>query len=160
DIWLLGTERDPFMTLIPGIRLPPNQYWPLHWHDCWIAGVIVDVMCLIRDWWVAPGHVLDSAAELDHGPVVAAPHGCLLCEVRAPAHLFAWRSAPEHSDHVSVHGSAPFAFAPRSDRNARNRGRQVLPVDGVGGLVKGHLAPGNRWDLGEPDDPDRATMSC
>ena len=160
DIWLLGTERDPFMTLIPDIRLPPNQYWPLHWHDCWIAVVIVDGMCLIGDWWMAPGDVLVSAAELEYGPVVAGPDGCQLFEVGAQAHLFAGGYAPEYADHVTLQGSGPFAFAPRSDRNARNRGRQVLPVDGVDGLLKGHLAPGNRWDLGEPDDPDRATMSC
>jgi hypothetical protein len=36
----------------------------------------------------------------------------------------------------------------------------MLPVDGVDGLTKGHFAPGARWDLGEPDDPERGTISC
>jgi hypothetical protein len=160
DIWLLGRERDAFLTIIPDIRLPPNQYWPLHWHDCWIAVVIVDGMCLIGDWWMEPGDVLVSAAELEYGPVVAGPDGCQLFEVGARAHLFAGGYAPEYADHLTLQGSGPFAFAPRSPSNERNDGKQTLPVDGVEGLTKGHLAPGNRWDLGVPTDPDRATMSC
>jgi hypothetical protein len=160
DIWLLGTEHDPFLTIIPDIRLPANQLWPLHWHDCWIAVVIVDGVCLIGDWWMEPGDVLVSAAELEYGPVVAGPDGCQLFEVGAQAHLFAGGYAPEYADHVTLQGSGPFSFQPRSARNQRNDGKQVLPVEGVDGLTKGHLAPGNRWDLGDPSDPDRATMGC
>jgi hypothetical protein len=160
DIWLLGTEHDAFMTIIPDIRLPPNQLWPLHWHDCWIAVVIVDGMCLIGDWWMQPGDVLVSAAELEYGPVVAGPDGCQLFEVGAQAHLFAGGYATEYADHVTLQGSGPFSFKPRSAQNQRNEGKQVLPVDGVDGLTKGRLAPGNRWDLGDASDPERATMGC
>ena len=133
DIWLLGTERDPFLTIIPDIRLPPNQFWPLHWHDCWIAVVILDGLCLIGDWWMEPGDVLISAAELEYGPVVAGPDGCQLFEVGAQAHLFAGGYAPEYADHVTLQGSGPFTFVPRSERNRRNEGKQALPVDGVDG---------------------------
>jgi hypothetical protein len=160
DIWLLGTEHDPFMTIIPDIRLPPNQLWPLHWHDCWIAVVIIEGLCLIGDWWMEPGDVLVSAAGLEYGPVVAGPDGCQLFEVGAQAHRFAGGYAPEYADHVTLQGSGPFNFEPRAARNERNETKQVLPVDGVDGLTKGHLAPGHRWDLGDPADPDRATMSC
>jgi quercetin dioxygenase-like cupin family protein len=160
DIWLLGTEHDPFMTIIPDIRLPPNQLWPLHWHDCWIAVVIVEGLCLIGDWWMEPGDLLISAAQLEYGPVVAGPEGCQLFEVGAQAHLFAGGYAPEYADHVTLQGSGPFTFEPRSALNQRNEGRQVLPVDGVDGLAKGHLAQGHRWDLGDPTDPNRATMRC
>jgi len=158
DIWLLGDPCDAFQTIIPDIRLPPNQYWPLHWHDCWIAVVIVDGECLIGDWWMQSGDVLVSAAELEYGPVVAGPDGCQLFEIGAQAHLFAGGYAPEYADHVTLQGGGPFTFLPRSERNRRNEGRQVLPVDGVEGLLKGHLVPGAHWDLGESDNPDRATM--
>jgi hypothetical protein len=160
DIWLLGSEQDPFQMIIPDIRLPPNQLWPLHWHDCWIAVVIVEGLCLIGDWWMEPGDVLISAAELEYGPVVAGPSGCQLFEVGAQAHLFAGGYAPEYADHLTLQGSGPFAFKPRSERNQRNEGHQVLPVDGVDGLTKGHFAPGARWDLGEPDDAERGSICC
>jgi hypothetical protein len=158
DIWFLGAPGDAFQTIIPDIRLPPNQYWPLHWHDCWIAVVIVDGVCLIGDWWMQPGDVLVSAAGLEYGPVVAGPDGCQLFEIGAQAHLFPGGYAPEYADHVTLQGGGPFTFLPRSEQNRRNEGRQVLPVDGVDGLVKGRLAPGARWDLGEADDPDCATV--
>src|SRR5262245_1907649 len=29
DIWFLGSPSDAIQTIIPDIRLPPNQYWPL-----------------------------------------------------------------------------------------------------------------------------------
>jgi hypothetical protein len=160
DIFLLGSEGDPFQTIIPDVRLPPNQIWPLHWHDCWIAVVIVDGICLIGDWWMEPGDVLISAAELEYGPVVAGPSGCQLFEVGAKAHLFAGGYSPEYADHITLQGSGPFAFKPRADRNRRNQGHSVLPVDGANGLTKGHLTPGVRWDLGDLDDPERAAISC
>src|ERR1700712_4153694 len=42
----LGDENDDFTMSIPDIRMPPNQIWPLHWHDCWIAVVVVDGSCI------------------------------------------------------------------------------------------------------------------
>src|SRR5262245_22533934 len=160
DIWLLGSEQDPFQMIIPDIRLPANQYWPLHWHDCWIAVVIVEGECLVGDWWMEPGDVLISAAGLEYGPLVVGPDGCQLFEVGAQAHLFGGGYAPEYADHLTLVGGGPFNFVERSERNRRNEGHQTLPVDGVDGLIKGRLAPGAHFDLGEPDDPDRATMWC
>lgn len=32
---LVGESNDAFQMLVPDIRLPANQYWPLHWHDTW-----------------------------------------------------------------------------------------------------------------------------
>jgi len=46
----LGTNRDAFQMVVPGIRLPANQYWPLHWHGCWIAGFIFDETCRALAW--------------------------------------------------------------------------------------------------------------
>ena len=158
DIWLLGGEADAFQTIIPDIRMPPNQLWPLHWHDCWISVVLVEGICLIGDWWMEPGDVLISAAELEYGPLMAGPQGARVFEVGAKAHLFQGGYSPEYRDHITLQGSGPFAFKPRSERNRRNEGRQTLPVDGVEGLSKGHLDPGQSWDLGEPDDPDRCVM--
>src|SRR5277367_2562602 len=86
DAWVLGTESDDFQLAVPDMRLPPNQYWPLHWHDCWIAVVLLDGMCLIGDWWMEPGDILVSAAELEYGPVVAGPEGCQLFEIFAQQH--------------------------------------------------------------------------
>lgn len=158
DMWLLGSDQDLFQTIIPDIRLPPNQYWPLHWHDCWIAVVVVEGLLLIGDWWMEPGDLLISAAELEYGPVVAGPHGCQLFEIGAKAHLFAGGYAPEYADHLTLQGTGPFAFKARSERNRRNEGHHTLPCDGVEGLIKGRLTPGGRWDLGEPDDPERAVV--
>lgn len=160
DIWMLGKERDSFQTIIPDIRLPPNQYWPLHWHDCWIAVILIEGRCLVGDWWMEPGDVLVSAAELEYGPLVAGPSGCQLFEVGAKAHLFAGGYASEYRDHPTLQGTGPFRFKPRSELNRRNEGRQTLPVGGVEGLIQGHLEPGAHWDLGDPDDSERCVVLC
>src|SRR5437016_1943193 len=73
DYVMLGAASDPFQLLVPDIRMPPNQYWPLHWHDCWIAVVIMDGTCLIGDWWMRPGDVLVSAPGIEYGPLVSGP---------------------------------------------------------------------------------------
>jgi hypothetical protein len=154
---MLGSESDGFQTGIPDIRMPANQYWPLHWHDCWIAVVVLDGRCLIGDWWMGPGDVLISAAELEYGPVVNGPSGCQLFEIFAKQHLSPGGYAPEFHDHPTVQGR-DFAFLPRSSLNQRNAGNQVLPNGGVEGLTQGHLTPGASFNLGPDDDPERTVM--
>jgi hypothetical protein len=46
----------------------------------------------------------------------------------------------------------------RTPENQRNAGNQTLPIDGVKGLTKGHLKGGQRWDLGEPNNPGRGVL--
>ena len=58
EMWFLGTFEDEWRMLIPDIRMAPNQYWPLHWHDCWTAVVILDGSLLMGDWWMERGDVL------------------------------------------------------------------------------------------------------
>jgi hypothetical protein len=157
DMFMVGDEADAFQLSIPDIRLPANQYWPLHWHDCWIAVVILDGACLIGDWYMQPGDVLISEAELEYGPLVIGPDGCQMFEVFAQHHRNAGGYGLEFRDHPTLQGTHS-QFIERSALNKRNEGRQVLPVDGVEGLVKGHLSPGSQWDLGQADDPDRGIM--
>lgn len=157
DMFHLGTQDDPFIMTVPDIRLPANQIWPLHWHDCWIAVVIVEGSCLIGDWYMEEGDVLISAAELEYGPLVIGPDGCQLFEVFAQLHLSPGGYAPEYRDHPTLKWGQ-HVFKERSELNRRNEGRSSLPVDGVEGLIKARLEPGGRWDLGAPDDPDRGVM--
>jgi hypothetical protein len=157
DIILLGDGASSFQTLIPDIRLPPNQYWPLHWHDCWIGIFVLDGSCLIGDWWMEPGDVLVTAASLEYGPLLIGPQGCRMFEIFANQALHHGGYAPEFRDHPTLIGTAS-RFMERSVLNKRNEGRQCLPMDGVEGIVRGRLASGAEWDLGEPGDPDRSIM--
>jgi quercetin dioxygenase-like cupin family protein len=156
--WKLGTPDDAFQLAIPDIRMPPNQIWPLHWHDCWVAVIVVDGCCLIGDWWMQPGDVLIAKAELEYGPVVAGPEGVQLFEIFAQSHLRQGGYAPEYRDHPTVQGMTAFRFKERSPLNKRNEGRSSLPNAGVDGIVMGHLTPGAVFDLGEAGDPDRGLM--
>lgn len=157
DMFHLGTRADPFIMTVPDIRLPANQYWPLHWHDCWIAVVVLEGSCIIGDWEMGKGDLLISAAEIEYGPLVIGPEGCQMFEVFAQLHLSPGGYAPEYRDHPTLQGGQ-HVFRARSALNSRNEGRMSLPVDGVEGLTKGRLRPGERWDLGDPDDPDRGVM--
>lgn len=157
DFFTLGAEQDAFQLLVPDIRLPPNQFWPLHWHDCWVAVIVLDGSCLIGDWWMKPGDVLITAAEVEYGPLVIGPEGCQMFEIFAKLHLHGGGYAPEYRDHPTLQGVRSI-FKERSPLNRRNDGRQVLPLDGVEGLTKGRLEPGARWDLGAPDDPARGAL--
>jgi hypothetical protein len=70
--------------------------------------------------------------------------------------------APEYHDHPTLDKGGPAGdaseFKPRPRGSEHNAGNQTLPVDGVDGLTKGHLEGGQRWDLGEPDDAERAVL--
>ena len=162
ETWALGYPDDEFRLLVPDIRMPPNQYWPLHWHDTWIAIVILDGSCLVGDWWMQPGDVLISAAKLEYGPLVNGPHGCQLFEIFAQDIGLLGGYAPEYHDHPTLTSSGGMvglpAFLPRPSGSERNAGNQTLPIDGVSGLAKGRLSGGSRWDLGEPGDPSRAVL--
>jgi hypothetical protein len=159
DIILLGDQTDSFQLSVPDIRLPANQIWPLHWHDCWVGIVVLEGQCLIGDWWMQPGDVLITEACLEYGPLLIGPKGCRMFEIFAKLHLHAGGYAPEYRDHPTLQGaSVPFNFAERSGVNKRNQGRQTLPIDGVTGFIKGHLSAGAQWDLGDSADPDRGVM--
>jgi hypothetical protein len=159
DFFLLGNERDAFQMMVPDIRLPANQYWPLHWHDCWIAVVILDGNCLIGDWWMETGDVLITASGIEYGPLLIGPDGCQMFEVFAQMHTHMGGYAPEYRDHPTLAGG-DHAFMARKGVNIRNEGRMSLSCDGIDGLIKGHLTDGQRWDLGEADDPERGVIAC
>ncbi len=154
DSWILGSPQDKFQLRIPDIRMPANQYYPLHWHGCWIAVIVLDGTVLIGDWWMKPGDVLVSAADLEYGPVVNGPEGCQLFEIFAQDHIALGGYASEYHDHPTLQGM-PKAFFERTPENKRNIGNQVLPNAGVNGLFTGRFEGENQFDLGEPEDPER-----
>lgn len=157
DVLIMGGADDPFQLMLPDIRMPANQYWPLHWHDCWTVVLVVEGECCIGDWWMKPGDIFITVPSLEYGPLLIGPRGCRLFEIFAQAHLAAGGYAPEYHDHPTLAGSQK-VFLERSALNKRNEGRQVMPCDGVDGIWKSHLAPGALWDLGDPGDPDRGVM--
>jgi hypothetical protein len=157
DIFLLGDPADAFQVTVPDLRMPANQYWPMHWHDCWIAIVVLEGRCLVGDWWMGPGDVLITEAGLEYGPLLVGPQGCRLFEIFAKHHLQAGGYAREYRDHPTLQGTSS-VFAERSGANARNAGRQTLPLQGIEGVGKGRLVPGARFDLGAPDAADRAVV--
>lgn len=153
---MLGGRSEPFQMLIPDIRLPANQLWPLHWHDCWTLVLVLEGTCCIGDWWMNAGDVFIAAPELEYGPLLIGPGGCRMFEIFAQAHLAPGGYAPEYRDHPTLlYGQR--VFRERSALNRRNEGRQVMPTDGVEGFVKDRLRPGARWDLG--DDPERGAVA-
>jgi hypothetical protein len=154
---LLGDKDDTFQMLVPDIRLPANQYWPLHWHDCWTAVLVLEGQCLIGDWWMQPGDVFITEPSLEYGPLVIGPQGCRLFEIFAKAHLAPGGYAPEYRDHPTLQGTSK-VFFDRSPLNKRNEGRQTLPCAGVKGITKTCLSAGARWELGESSDPERGVL--
>jgi len=160
DLVVVGDAKtDPFQLAVPDIRLPSNQIWPLHWHGCWVGIVILEGDCMIGDWWMQSGDLLIAAADIEYGPLLIGPHGCRMFEIFAKLHLQSGGYSLEYRDHPTLQdGAYPFNFAERTGVNKRNEGRQVLPIEGVDGFVKGKLTAGSQWDLGEPADPDRGVM--
>jgi hypothetical protein len=157
DSFVLGDNDDAFQALVPDIRLPANQLWPLHWHDCWTAVVILEGQCLIGDWWMQPGDLFIAAPSLEYGPLVIGPLGCRLFEIFAKAHLSRGGYAPEYRDHPTLKATQS-VFKERSPLNKRNEGRQTLSCEGVDGFTKTRLSAGRQWELGEHGDPDRSIL--
>lgn len=157
DSILLGNPEGGFQLMWPDIRLPANQYWPLHWHDCWTAVIVVEGQVLIGDWWMQSGDVFITRPSLEYGPLVVGPRGCRLFEIFAKAHLAVGGYAPEYHDHPTLRGTQK-VFLERSALNRRNDGRMTLPCDGVEGAFKSRLSPGAQWDLGAHDDPERGVL--
>ena len=161
DSWVLGSGEEAFQLRVPDVRMPANQYYPLHYHGCWIAVIILDGTVLIGDWWMKPGDVLVAAADLEYGPVLNGPDGCQLFEIFAQDHLGLGGYAKEYHDHPTlVLQEIPTEFTERTLLNKRNDGNQVLPNAGVPGLSTGTLEPGRVWDLGERHDPDRGAFTA
>lgn len=157
DGFLIGSMDQPFQMLVPDLRMPANQLWPLHWHDCWIAVIILDGSCIIGDWWMKKGDVLITAAGVEYGPLLNGPEGCQLFEVFARLHEQAGGYGPEYRDHPTLQGTAA-VFRERTGVNRRNEGHQLLAMDGVDGITKGHLTPGSQWNLGDANDPERGVL--
>lgn len=157
NVHTLGTEADTFQMMLPDIRMPPNQYWPLHWHDCWTVVLIVEGSCLIGDWVLEAGDVFLAEPSLEYGPLVSGPRGVRLFEIFAQAHLAAGGYAPEYHDHPTLQGSQKFFFE-RSSVNQRNNGRQTMPCDGVEGISRFSLEPGLVVDMGDPGDQNRGIL--
>jgi hypothetical protein len=154
---LLGTNADDFIMCIPDIRLPPNQLTPMHWHDCWTVVVILEGKCLIGDWYMSPGDVFVAAPSIEYGPLVIGPMGCRLLEIFGDLALSPGGYGLEYRDHPTTQGSK-FFYKPREGVNLRNEGHSSLPLEGTDGMWKTRLSPGWRWELGDPDDPDRGVV--
>jgi quercetin dioxygenase-like cupin family protein len=154
---LVGDPADPFQMLVPDIRMPPNQLWPLHWHDCWTVVLVLEGECVVGDWLMRPGDVFITEPSIEYGPLLNGPHGCRLLEIFARAHLSPGGYSPEYRDHPTLQGGQ-HVYKPRSVLNRRNEGRQVLPLAGVAGTWCERFEPGREWSLGAADDPDRGFM--
>ncbi len=155
---LLGDDATPFQVMIPDIRMPPNQLWPLHWHDAWTVVLVLEGGCIVGDWYMRPGDVFITEPSIEYGPLLIGPHGCRLLEIFAQAHLADGGYGPEFADHPTLK-SSPKNFLARSPLNQRNNGRQMLSLDDdVEGITKTRLTAGARWDLGKPSDPERGIM--
>lgn len=154
---MLGTEGRETVMCIPEIRMPPNQIYPLHWHDCWTVVALIEGKCTIGDWHMVTGDVFISAPGIEYGPLQAGPAGCRVLEIFGDLALSPGGYSPEYRDHPTMQGGS-HVFKPREGINERNEGRSTLPVDGTSGMWKTRLARGWQWDLGEPDDPDRGVV--
>lgn len=154
---LLGDPDEDRIMCIPEIRMPPNQLYPLHWHDCWTAVALIEGKCTIGDWHMQTGDVFISAPSVEYGPLQAGPAGCRVLEIFGDLALAPGGYSPEYRDHPTMQGGN-HVFKPREGINLRNEGHSILPVDGTSGMWKTRLAPGWHWDLGEPDDPDRSIV--
>jgi hypothetical protein len=157
ESFFFGTEDDDFIMCVPEIRLPPNQFFPMHWHDCWTVVVALEGKCLIGDWYMEPGDVFISAPAVEYGPLVPGPMGTRVLEIFGDVSLSPGGYSPEYRDHPTMIGGN-HVFKPREGINKRNEGHTMLRVDGTSGMWKSRLAPGWNWDLGDADDPNRGIV--
>jgi hypothetical protein len=153
EIVMLGTEADEFIFAIPDIRLPPNQLWPMHWHDCWTVVIVLEGKCLIGDWYMEPGDVFVAAPSIEYGPLVIGTMGCRMLEIFGNLALSPGGYGPEYRDHPTLQ-FGNHAFKPRSGINRRNEGHSLLSLEGTDGMWKTRLAPGWQWELGIPNNPN------
>ena len=151
EIVMLGSEQDDFIYALPDIRLPPNQLWPMHWHDCWTVVVILEGTCVIGDWNMAPGDVFVAEPSVEYGPLLIGPAGCRLLEIFGDLALSPGGYGPEYRDHPTLQGGQ-HAFKPREGINKRNEGHSALSLDGTEGMWKSRLEPDWQWYLGDKDD--------
>lgn len=157
DNFMLGDERDDFIMLVPDIRMPPNQIWPMHWHDCWTVVVIVEGKCVIGDWYMGPGDVFVAAPSIEYGPLLIGPMGCRLLEIFADVSLSPGGYSLEYRDHPTLQGGN-HVFKKREGVNVRNEGHSALSLEGADGMWKAKLTPGWECDLGDPGDPKRGVV--
>jgi hypothetical protein len=161
QMWFLGRPEDEWRMLVPDIRMAPNQIWPLHWHDCWTAVVVLDGTLMMGDWWMEAGDVLIAAPGVEYGPLLNGPRGCELLEIFARDILSPGGYGEEYRDHptlVYLKGVENTEFVPRPPALVENGRRQTVPVDGTPGLEKDRLDGNGYWDLGDPDDPERGIV--
>jgi hypothetical protein len=163
DRWNLGYSSDSWRLMIPDIRMARNQLWPMHWHDCWIAVIVLDGACMIGDWWMAPGDVLISPPGVEYGPVLNGPKGCQMFEMFARDVLGPGGYSQEYHDHPTLRylqttNGQPARFKDRPKGAEAHRGNQTTPLSGQPKLKTGHLVGDQRFDLGEPDDPERGVI--
>jgi hypothetical protein len=153
----LGTPEDDFFMSVPDIRMPPNQLWPMHWHDCWTVVVVLEGRCQIGDWYMEPGDVYVAAPSVEYGPLLIGTMGCRLLEIFNNAALAPGGYSLEYRDHPTLQGGN-HVFKPREGVNRRNEGHSSLSLEGTEGMWKSQLAPGRTWDLGDPSDPNRSVV--
>ena len=158
EIIMLGNEQDDFIYALPDIRMPPNQIWPMHWHDCWTVVVVVEGGCLIGDWYMEPGDVFVAAPSIEYGPLLIGPKGCRLLEIFGDLSLSPGGYGEEYKDHPTLQGGSHI-FKNREGINKRNIGHSALSLEGAEGMWKSRLEPGWRWDLGDPDDPNCSVVA-
>jgi hypothetical protein len=157
EIVMLGDQSGEFIFALPDIRLPPNQIWPMHWHDCWTVVVLLEGKCLIGDWYMETGDVFIAAPSVEYGPLVIGAMGCRLLEIFGDLALSPGGYAPEYHDHPTLRGGT-HVFKKREGINLRNQGHSSLSLEGAEGMWKSRLAPGWQWHLGAPNDPDRSVV--
>ena len=154
---MLGNQDDAFQLLVPDIRMPPNQIWPMHWHDCWTSVVVIEGGCLIGDWYMVEGDVFIAAPSVEYGPLLIGPKGCRLLEVFGDLALSPGGYSPEYRDHPTLQGGN-HVFKPREGINCKNEGHSALSPKGAEGMSMGRLEAGRQWDFGAPGDPGRGVM--
>jgi hypothetical protein len=154
---ILGDEQDDFMMCVPDIRMPPNQLWPMHWHDCWTLVIIVEGKCMIGDWYMGPGDVFIAEPSMEYGPLLIGPSGCRLLEVFGDLSLSPGGYGPEYRDHPTLQGGN-HVIKPREGINKRNEGHSSLTLEGTSGMSKAKLENGWSCDLGAKDDPSRGVV--
>jgi hypothetical protein len=157
EIVMLGNEQEDFIYAVPDIRMPPNQIWPMHWHDCWTVVVVIEGRCQIGDWYMKSGDVFVAAPSIEYGPLLIGTMGCRLLEIFGDLSLAPGGYGAEYRDHPTLQGGT-HVFKPREGVNKRNEGHSSLSLEGAEGMWKAKLAPGWRCELGDKDDPNRGVV--